>query len=492
MRRQAFYKCSLALAGVMAVGHAASSEALSQNSNKPNIIVIFTDDQTYRAIGYNTPEIKTPHMDALAASGITFERTYVASPICSASRAAMMTGLFPQQNGVIAVNSTGFADYHVRARNAEQTLPKRLKKAGYFTAFYGKSHLGNPTTYGFDTGDEIPDHDDVKTFEQASTFIKSRKDLNQPFFLWLAPRQPHVPLFPTKKWLDLYPPGSIHLTKNFRVEPQAESLNNQGTPSKILYRDSDYRNNIDQLPSGPPRDEKTMLAFMRAYYAVVSHLDDQVGAFTDLLRETGLMENTVVFFLSDNGYHLGSHGLGNKITMHEESVRVPMFAFGVGIAPGRTTRALVSALDVYPTVLELSGATKPPKTIMGRSLLPLLKDSSAPHHGTVFSECVGVGGKLGEGHRMARGDRWKLILSDKDEEFLFDQHNDPFELNNRVADPELAPVLQKLRSELNQWMKEIGDRPYPSGRTCVGSTGGTRVVAINSTIGFSLGGRVSY
>jgi arylsulfatase A-like enzyme len=148
--------------------------------------------------------------------------------------------------------------------------------------------------------------------------------------------------------------------------------------------------------------------------------------------------------------------------MHEESVRVPMFAFGAGIAPGKTTRALVSALDVYPTVLELAGAPKPPESIMGRSLLPLLKDSRAPHRGTVFSECVGVGGKPGEGHRMARGDRWKLILSDSDEEFLFDQKNDPFELNNRIADPELAPVLHKLRSELTQWMKEIGDRPYPS------------------------------
>lgn len=436
--------------------------AVAQESNRPNIVVIFTDDQTYQAIGYNNPEVKTPRLDALAASGITFERAYVGSPICTASRASMMTGQFPQQHGLIALKQTAFSSYRIGAKSASQTLPHRLKKAGYFTAFYGKSHLGKPMTYGFDTGDEIPGHDDVKTFEQASAFIKSQKDLNQPFFLWLAPRQPHVPLLPRQKWLDMYPPGSIHLTKNFRVEPKKDSLNNQGTPRATLYRDSNYRNNEGNLPAGPPRDEKTMLAFMRAYYAVVSHLDDQVGEFTDLLRESGLMENTVVFFLSDNGYHLGSHGLGNKITMHEESVRVPMFAFGAGIAPGKTTRALVSAIDVYPTVLELAGAPKPPEPVMGKSLLPLFKNSRAPHHSTVFSECVGVRGKLGEGHRMARGDRWKLILSDRDEEFLFDQQNDPFELNNRIDDPELAPILHKLRSELTQWMKEIGDRPYPS------------------------------
>ena len=204
-----------------------------------------------------------------------------------------------------------------------------------------------------------------------------------------------------------------------------------------------------------------MLAFTRAYYAVVSHLDHQIGSFVDLLRETGLMENTVVIFLSDNGYHLGSHGLGNKITMHEESVRVPMFAFGAGIEPGKTTPALVSALDVYPTVLELAGAPEPPEPVMGKSLLPLFKDPGAAHRTTVFSECVGADGKLGEGHRMARGDRWKLILSDRDEEFLFDQQKDPFELNNRIADPELAPVLDQLRSELSEWMKKLGDRPYP-------------------------------
>jgi hypothetical protein len=112
-------------------------------------------------------------------------------------------------------------------------------------------------------------------------------------------------------------------------------------------------------------------------------------------------------------------------------------------------------------VLELAGAPEPPESVMGKSLLPLLKDPHAPHRHTVFSECVGVEGKPGEGHRMARGDRWKLILSDQNEEFLFDQQNDPFELNNRVADPELAPVLQRLRRELSQWMKKIGDRPYP-------------------------------
>jgi arylsulfatase A-like enzyme len=450
-----FILFSVALSGSLQIESAASAH------ERPNIVVIFTDDQTYRAAGYHNPAVKTPHLDALASSGVTFERAYVASPICAASRASMMTGLFPQQHGVIALSKGAFSRYQSGGQRASETLPARLKKAGYLTAFFGKSHLGKPRTYGFEIGDELPGHDDVKTFEEASKFIEATKGAQKPFLLWLAPRQPHVPLFPNQKWLDLYPEGSLSLPRNYRIKPTIDSLNNQGTPGKTLYRDSNYRNNVDSLPSGPPRDEKTMLEFMQAYYAVVSHLDDQVGKFAGLLRESGLMENTVVFFLSDNGYHLGSHGLGNKITMHEESVRVPMFAYGEGIPTGKTTRALVSSLDLYPTILELAGVPLP-SSIMGKSLLPLLENRQASHRDTVFSECVGVGGKRGDGHRMARGDRWKLILSDQNEEFLFDQQADPFELQNRISDPKLLPVLQGLRNDLAHWMKEVGDRPYPS------------------------------
>lgn len=435
-----------------------------QAGNKPNIIVIFTDDQTYRGIGYNNPELKTPRLDALAASGITLERAYVASPICAASRASMMTGRFPQQHGLVALNSKAFAPYRTGAAGAQQTLPSRLSEAGYLTALFGKSHLGKPATYGFEMGQELGGHDDVEIFRQASEFIKSQRGADKPFFLWLAPHQPHVPLLPEPRWLELYPPGSLHLPKNFRVQPTDASLNNQGVPGQTYYRDSEYRSNMDRLPAGPPRDQATMLAFIRAYQAVISHLDDQVGHFIDLLRDNGQLENTVVFYLSDNGYHLGSHGLGNKITMHEESVRVPMFVFGAGIQSSQKSRALVSTLDVYPTVLELAGAAPPPQSLSGKSLLPLFTDASAPHRDTVFSECVGVGGKTGEGHRMARSDRWKLILSDADEEFLFDQQDDPFELTNRVGDPALASTLSELRTRLAAWMKSTNDRPYPPAR----------------------------
>lgn len=205
-----------------------------------------------------------------------------------------------------------------------------------------------------------------------------------------------------------------------------------------------------------------MRAFTRAYYAVTSRLDAEVGRLGDFLRKSGEIERTVVFFLSDNGYHLGSHGLGNKITMHEESVRIPCFVWGAGVPAGRRSDALVSSLDLYPTLLELGGASPPPTAPAGRSLVPLWTESLPWPRQVVYSECVGVGGKPGQGHRMARDQRWKLVLSDADEEFLFDLATDPHELRNLRGDASAASELQRLRGELADWMRQQRDRPYPS------------------------------
>jgi arylsulfatase A-like enzyme len=208
----------------------AASHAVDLLPKKPNIIVIFTDDQTFRGIGYENPEVKTPQLDALSSQGIRFRNCYVASPICAASRASMMTGLFPQQHGVTGLNSAAFAPFRKEEEHAAQAFAARIAEAGYDTAFFGKSHLKDPGSYGFETGREVRGHDDVETFGEATAFIESRKESEAPFFLWLAPRQPHVPLLPEERWLDLYPEGAIRLPGNFRVSPGGGSLNNQGTP----------------------------------------------------------------------------------------------------------------------------------------------------------------------------------------------------------------------------------------------------------------------
>lgn len=439
---------------------AAEKPPIGRARDTPNFLVIFTDDQCYRSIGYNNEQVNTPHLDRLAGEGMIIENCYVASPICAASRASMMTGLYPQQHGVIALNNEPFDVFRKGKDRASQTLAYRLSEAGYHTALYGKSHLGDPKTYGFAEGRESRDPRDLDAFADAAKFLERASKMEKPFLLWLAPRQPHVPLIPEQKWLDLYDEQAIKLDPNFRESPLKESINNQGKAGEHFYRDSKYTYNWRNLPAGPPRNEEVMKQFIKAYYATISHLDFQVGGLVGKLDDLGLGEDTLIIYLSDNGYHLGNHGLGNKITMHEESVRVPMWMRWKGtIKPGQTSKALVSSLDVFPTLIELAQAEMPGH-VRNKSLKSLIENPEAEHAPVVFSECTGVGGKKGEGHRMARHKDWKLVLTDQDQLKFFDLREDAHELRginpSRAKDKMLHQAT--LKELLRGWMESIGDR----------------------------------
>lgn len=449
--------------GAVSVGAAAlglSSSARGEAAPRPNILVILTDDHVYRAIGYNNPNVKTPNLDRLAGEGVIFDRTYVASPICVASRASLMTGVFPQQHGAVGLNTDGFRKSVVEDKRF-RTLPMVLSESGYRTAFCGKSHLGPPTDYGFQEGEEHKSGDDSEAFAAASSFIQKRSPGDQPFFLWLGARQPHIPLRPEQVWLDLYRDASIDVDPNFRELPPDGSLYNQGLPGERYYRDSSGKNNTSGVSSGPPRSRDEMVRFMRDYYATISRLDHQVGELAATLKERALLEDTCIVFLGDNGYHLGNHGLGNKITMHEESVRVPMFIRWGGLPnKGARSRQLVSSLDVFPTLMDLVGAPHP-ETLEGRSLLPVFEQPDALLRKAVACECVGVGGEPGMGHRMIRSDRWKYILTDSNDEALFDEEADPYEMKNLANDPDQAKNLQEMRDRMRAWMRHIGDTHKP-------------------------------
>jgi arylsulfatase A-like enzyme len=435
---------------------------LHANADRPNIIVVLTDDQTYRAIGYINPAVLTPNLNALAGSGLIFNKAYVASPICVASRAAILSGVYPQQNAVIATSTDDFDQYRNGGTREGQTLAYQLGQAGYHCAFWGKSHLGDPTTYGFHEGKEFNDPSDDATFREVAAFLtRAATDTSRPFFLWLAPRQPHVPLEPGKEWLKLYDENAIALDGNFKELPPGYGIYDQGVPGEPMYRDSSYTHNWLNLTSGPPRTSETIRLFIKAYYATISRLDDQMGQLISHLKSLGLERNAVIIFLSDNGYLLGNHGLGNKITMHEESVRVPMFLWKDGLpTAGKVSQALVSSLDIYPTLLELAGV-QIPDFAQGISLVPLLGNSNKAIRDVVFSECVGVGGKMGEGHRMARTDRWKYVLDMDNGEHLFDEVTDPYELKNLILSPEQPEILERLRAEMFNWMRSVGDRRHP-------------------------------
>jgi len=431
-------------------------------AKQPNFVIIVSDDHTYRAIGYNNPDVKTPHMDKLAAEGIRFDRAFVASPICAASRASLFSGVFPQQHGTVGLFRSPFLNSVVKEKRFV-TLPAVLEKAGYHTALYGKSHLGDPTEFGFAEGREIEDRSDVETFAEAAKFLAREAKSGRPFLLWITPRSPHLPLTPPDAFMDIYKDADIKLDPNWREEPLVQSFFNQAPAGEaISFRDN--KNLVyPQAPAGctggPPRNESQMKEVIKAYYAEVSFLDSQIGTLVEQLKADGLYDNTIIIYLSDNGYFLGNHGLGNKITMHEESVRVPMFIHSP-LLPVRNSRsdALVSSLDVYPTILDLAGVPAPSQ-LMGKSFRPALNDPSAVVHDYVVSECVGIPERrLGVGHRMVRSDHFKYMLSSSDEEAFFDLRTDPYEMNNLIADPKLKDEIDRHRKMLGDWSAGVGEK----------------------------------
>ncbi|MFO7974957.1 MAG: sulfatase-like hydrolase/transferase [Candidatus Hydrogenedentota bacterium] len=437
------------------IGRSVPGDQSERPRPRPNFVVILTDDQTYRAIGYTNSSVQTPNLDALANSGIIFDYAYIATPICAASRASMLTGLFPQEHGSVGLDASEFRK-RVVDEGSLPTLATLLRAAGYQTGFAGKSHLGDPKAYGFQEGREYKERGDEPTFDAAKRFLETRES-GTPFLLWVATHQPHIPLLPEDEWLERYDDINIPIDPNFREKPPSGSLYNQGLPGQQYYRDSEATRNYEDIPAGPPRNREQIRDFTKAYYATITRLDDQVGQLVDCLKSTGQYENTVIVFLSDNGYFLGNHGLGNKITMHEESVRVPMFLHWTGLpVKGVRSESLVSSLDVMPTLLELAGE-KAPGHISGTSLAPLFTDPERGLRGYVASECVGVGGKPGEGHRMVRTKRWKYVLTGILEEGLFDEKRDPFELHNLAGDPEYRESLVLMRQYMRDWMDKTGD-----------------------------------
>jgi arylsulfatase A-like enzyme len=339
-------------------------------------------------------------------------------------------------------------------------LAEALGAAGYHTALYGKSHLGDPRRYGFAEGREIADRDDFETFAEARKFLERAENQSRPFLLWLTPHNPHLPLSAPEEYMDRYRDVDIQLDENFREEPQRSSLFNQGLPGELYFRDS----NKSALSGGPPRKADQLKGFIRAYFAEISLLDAQIGGLMDDLRRAGLYERTIFIYLADNGYHLGNHGLGNKITMHEESVRVPCFFHSPLLKnQGTVSEALASSLDIYPTLLDFAGAQSP-QHLMGKSLRPVLENPEAGLRDAVVSECVGVGGKLGQGHRMVRTDRFKYMLSGDNEEAFYDLAADPYELHNLTGEPQSQPQIEKHRQRLVAWMEAVGDTHQRPGK----------------------------
>jgi arylsulfatase A-like enzyme len=419
----------------------------------PNILLIFTDDQGYHDVSYyGTDDLQTPNIDQIAEAGMRFDNFYANCPVCSPTRAALLTGRYQDYVGVPGVirtyedNNWGYLDPNATL------LPEQLKMAGYHTALIGKWHLGlespnTPVERGFDyfhgwlgdmmddywthrrhginymrlNGREIdPEGHATDLFTDWSVdYIKSQADDERPFFLYLAYNAPHFPVQPPQEWLD-----------------------------KVKEREK----NID--------DTRAKLV------AFIEHMDDGIGKVIESLRESGQYENTLIIFSSDNGGHLPSQANNGplrdgKQSMYEGGLKVPTAMSWPGKIPaGSVSDQMNLSMDIYPTLLQVAGL-EPKQPIEGRSFLPVLlgEDAPAEERTLYFTRREGGTRYGGQSICAVRKGDWKLLQNSPYEPYeLYNLLQDPQEENNLMDSEE--EKYRELNKLMMQHIQQGGQVPW--------------------------------
>jgi arylsulfatase A-like enzyme len=452
----------------------AAAALTSASARPPNVVLLMSDNQPPDTIGaLGNGYIDTPALDRLVREGSTFTRALTANPLCVPSRAEVMTGMSGFTNG-----SSPFS------RGIAHGLPlwaQVMREAGYQTWYTGKWHTdGTPATRGyaehrallssggaagnpashptmrngrpatgfqgftFKTPDGQPDlakgvgltpQTDRHIADGAIEFIRRRPDA--PFFLHVNFAGCHDPLLPAPGFEKKYDPRTIPLPPNFLPQHPFDWGNAGGRDEKLM-----------PLPLSVD-DVKQELADI---YAVVSHLDHQIGRILESLTTTGQAGNTLVIFTTDNGAGVGRHGIRGYQNMYEHAIGVPLIFTGPGIPRDARFAAQTYLRDLFPTVCELTGVPTP-STVEGRSLVPVLAGQTQEIHSEVYAY---FHGSTSTGpfpiERMVRTTRWKLIYySHLDRYQLFDLEQDPFELRDLVASPAHAPTRLELQAKLTAW-----------------------------------------
>lgn len=442
--------------------------ASAQEKNRLNVLFITSDDLGLQLSCYGDEIIKTPNLDALAASGVQFDVAYVAQASCSPSRSAMLTGLYPHGNGQYGLTAVPSLALHPHLRDA--TLPNILKRVGYRTGIIGKLHVapGNSFQFDYKGGNHIDALDMKLVAERASNFMVESGD--QPFFLMVNYTDPHA------------------------YRPRGNASNTIG--------DWSFRNRIKGIPETLVEpSEKTVLPFQRidtpeqrkrvaGYYNSIKRMDIGVGLLLDELKHLGYADKTLVIFIGDHGPPFDR----GKSTTYEGGLRVPFLVRWPGVSKPMRSSAMVSTVDILPTILDAAGATTDIER-HGRSLRPVLENADAPWREYLVGE-YHMHGPPWFPQRAIRDHRYKLIhspLADsvsrktfidgdighlvsreeryagtdirkafdtfaKPPEFeLYDLENDPWEFHNLAGKAEYAEVEQRMKTALVNWQNETDD-----------------------------------
>lgn len=425
-------------------------------AERPNVLLILSDDHNHRALGCSGNRvIRTPNLDRLAAEGVYFQRCFTPNPICTPSRACLYTGQDSWTNGV-TFNGKAI-------REDSPLLPRLLAAAGYETAFIGKWHNdGRPWTRGYSTGGrcwiggefdhfriELTDFgEDLADRKPAGVYSSTaftddavaylRRDHRQPFLLVLAYTVGHDVFRAPPGYEGAYRADQVPLPPNFLPKPPFEQFN----PS---IRDETV------LPF--PRTEETVRGATAEYYAMIEHLDAQVGRILAQLQAAGDDRNTFVLFGSAKGLSLGSHGIIGKQTMYEEGLRTSLILrHPTRRRASPVCSALVSNVDLLPTICEAAGVAIPDR-VEGQSLLGLYDGSRPERRERLFfsyhdpTRDTVTRAIRTETHKFVQ----HLVTGERQ---LFDLAADPYELVNLVGRPEAAAVEAELERDLARWRAE--------------------------------------
>jgi uncharacterized sulfatase len=431
----------------------------------PNVLLIVADDLNDSLGCFGNSIVQSPNIDRMAARGVKFERAYCQYPVCNPSRTSMLTGLRPEKTGVMSNGTHPIPD-----KNDPPLLPRFLRDSGYFSARVGKIYhdskrmldgkplrtTDDPAGWDISEDEPITDEDpeeaaaireaqqggeprriaklDVKDEETGDGFVARRvvkimeeklaKD--RPFFLAAGFRKPHLPWVAPRKYFDLYPLEKI-------VPPSY--------PADHIKSLLPVAGNETVKQEVPPQQAKEFIA---AYYACISLMDAQVGLILDALERLKFLDNTLIVFVGDHGFHLGDHGMWGKNTLFEQSVKAPLIICGPGVSSRACSRT-VEFLDVYPTVADLCGLSSP-GALQGVSLRPLLSNPDASWDRPAFTS-LRHGKILGKSVRTERY-RYTEWNGGKEGAELYDYQSDPNEFANLIKNPQAAPIVASMKNLL--------------------------------------------
>lgn len=459
------------LKGVVGVGGAAMlpHSFAAQEMRRPNVVYVFADQWRASAMGYaGDPNVKTPHLDRLAAESFNFENAVSVCPVCSPARASMITGQYPLTHGVfvndvcldqdgqsiadcfnLAGYKTGYiGKWHLDGHGRSAYIPEERRQGFKFWQALECTHNYNHSQYYDNDDPEIQMWKGYDAYDQtthAIDYIHNNRE--NPFVLFLSWGPPHAPYMTApEKFRNMYDPEKLELPPNVSDEEAFKASSKWDEYSKL--------DPIDRVRH-----------IMAGYYAHCSALDACVGRLQAAIREAGLENDTIFVFTSDHGDMLGSHGLWKKQWPYDESACVPFLLKFPGFGQsGRDIETPINTPDIMPTLLDLCGVSLP-SSVQGKSRVQEMNGRETPEEAVLIANVhpfgqwdAGRGGKEWRGVRTAQ----YTYVRDLDGPWLlFDNKKDPYQMKNLIGNPESKPLQKRMETLLQKKLSDTNDRFEP-------------------------------